>query len=80
MYGIAKPHTLILFFNACVYLVVHAVYTFTYPAKREYTVHMEVKGGRGGDYIAAMFVEVLQIQSSVGVMGNYQCGNLLHTL
>ena len=56
MYGIAKPHILILFFNACVYLVEHAVYTFTYPAKREYSVHLEVKGGRG-DYIAAMFLK-----------------------
>ena len=57
----------------------HAVYTFTSPAKREYTVHLEVKGGRG-DYIAAMFLKVLQIQSSIGGQGNYQCGNLLHTL
>ena len=59
----------------CVYLVVHAVYTFTYPAKREHTVHLEVKGG-GGLHCCHVF----KIQSSVGGQGNYQCGNLLHTV
>ena len=51
----------------CVCFVVHVVYTFTSSAKREYTVHLEVK--RGGGVIcniAAMILKVLQVQSSVG--------------
>ena len=44
-------------------------------------VHCSLGGKTGeGDYIAAMFLKVLQIQSSVGGKGIYQCGNLLHTL
>ena len=48
--------------------------TFTSsPAKREYTAHLEVKGGgRPICNIAAMLLKVLQIQvqSSVGGKGN----------
>ena len=46
----------------------HAVCTF--PAKRKYTVHLEVKwGGKLICNIAATILKVLQIQSSVGESG-----------
>lgn len=39
---VAEPHVLI----PCVCFVVHAVYTYmSAPARREYTVHLKVKGG-----------------------------------
>ena len=58
----------------------HAVCTF--PAKRKYTVHLEVKwGGKLICNIVATILKVLQIQSSVGESGiTYLCGNLSHTL
>ena len=44
-------------------------------------VHCSLGGERReGDYIAAMFLKVLQKQISVGGKGNYQYGNFLHTL
>ena len=46
----------------------HAVCTF--PAKRKYTVHLEVKwGGKLICNIAATILKGLQIQSSVGESG-----------
>ena len=48
--------------------------------QRECTVQVEVKGGGGLlCNIAAMLLKVLQIQSSFGERGIYQCGNLLQT-
>ena len=68
-----------MLFNLFSLWCMHAVYTFT-STKIECTVQVEVKGGGGLlCNIAAMLLKVLQIQSSVGERGIYQCGNLLQT-